>query len=101
MKKKCLIACSIAALGILTGIGIKIQAQEKFSDITLSNAEAIASGESEKKGPGVPGICGERWDDYDTICDTPVLTCQDYLEYTHCQDIECKSTHGRDDKGNL
>lgn len=96
MKKKCLIVCSVMILGVLTTIIVKIQHQEKFSDIVLTNAEAIASGESEKKGPGVPGICGERWDDYDTICDTPILTCQNQLEYTHCQNIECKSTHGRD-----
>ena len=101
MKKKYLAIITMAALGALIGIGLNTQAQGKFSDITLVNAEAIASGESEKKGPGVPGICGERWDDYDTVCDTPTLTCQDLYEYTHCQNIECKSAHGRDDQGNL
>lgn len=96
MKKKYLIVYVVMTLGVLTAITVKIQCQEKYSDIALTNAEAIASGESEKKGPGVFGLCGERWDDYDTICDTPILTCLNQLEHTHCQNIECKSTHGRD-----
>ena len=93
MKKKYLAIITMAALGALIGIGFNTQSQGKFSDITLANAEAIASGESGSKGPGEIGNCNNYSWENDRMCWTTTLDCWD-MNDIDCSPVVCREHEG-------
>ncbi len=45
MKKKVVLLCAVAAMGIAAAVGVSLQNRAQLSDVALANIEALASGE--------------------------------------------------------
>lgn len=88
MKQKLLLACAITILGALAAIGVTREGLNRFSDLTLANAEAIASGEGGGKGPGNIGSCNYYSWEYDRMCWTTTLDCWD-MNDVDCTPVKC------------
>lgn len=89
MKKKLLIMSSLATLAGISFVAFSWRGENRFSDVILTNTDAIARGEGwMDKGPGSLQLCGRPILGNETeSCLTTVWYCPGMKE--PCQEVEC------------